>query len=163
MRVKSTSTPPSPKPQNALQKSSDRGCESGVLARTYFDREVVEGWRRADMVRRQRMVSDSERVVEEGQCWFVVGVSSMNMASLAVNKDHVTCFIAKFGPTEQDSSASGFVPVTPTTQQQRNKLVASAFDSGSPFTSPVSQDLWRRDLLLDRIAENLRLIGKSMG
>lgn len=88
MRTKSTSTPPSPKPQNALQKSSDRGCKSGVLARTYLDREVVEGWRRADMVRAQ-IQKEGERAVEEGQCWFVVGVSSMNMASLAVNTDHV--------------------------------------------------------------------------
>ena len=61
MRVKSTSTPTSPKPQNALQKSSDHGCKSGVLAQTYLNREVVEGWRRADM-RRQGMVSDSERM-----------------------------------------------------------------------------------------------------
>ena len=62
MRTKSTSTPPSPKPRNALQKSSDRGRKSGVLAQTYFDREEADGWRRADMVRRQRMVSDSERM-----------------------------------------------------------------------------------------------------
>ena len=62
MRTKSTSTPPSPKPQNALQKSSDRGRKSGVLAQTYIDREEVDGWRRADMVRRQGMVSDSERM-----------------------------------------------------------------------------------------------------
>ena len=66
MRVKSTSTPTSPKPQNALQKSSDRGCKSGVPALTYLDSEVVEGWRRADMVRRQGMVTNSDRRGKRG-------------------------------------------------------------------------------------------------
>jgi hypothetical protein len=81
MHAKSTSTPPSPKPQNALQKSSDRGCKSRVPARTCLGKEVVEGWRRVDMVRRQGMVSDSGRRGKNRRRGAVL-VSSKNMASL---------------------------------------------------------------------------------
>lgn len=50
MRAKSTSTPPSATPQKELQKSNERAFGSGELARAYFDRDVVDGCRRADMV-----------------------------------------------------------------------------------------------------------------
>lgn len=47
IRAKSTSTPPSPRPQNALQNSSERLDMSGELALAYFARDVVDAWRRA--------------------------------------------------------------------------------------------------------------------
>lgn len=47
MRAKRTSTPPSPGPQKALQKSSDRLERSGEVALAYFDKDVVDAWRRA--------------------------------------------------------------------------------------------------------------------
>lgn len=50
MRANNTSTPPSPRPQKALQKSRDRLAKSGEPARAYRDREVVDAWRRADIV-----------------------------------------------------------------------------------------------------------------
>lgn len=50
MRAKSTSTPPSPRPQKALQKSRDRLAKSGEPARAYRDKEVVDACRRADIV-----------------------------------------------------------------------------------------------------------------
>lgn len=46
----STSTPASLAPQKALQKSSERSANSGELARTYRESEVVDGCRRADIV-----------------------------------------------------------------------------------------------------------------
>jgi hypothetical protein len=45
-----TSTPPSPSPQKALQKSRDRFCKIGELVLAYFESEVVEGCRLADIV-----------------------------------------------------------------------------------------------------------------
>jgi hypothetical protein len=36
-------------PQNALQKSKERLTRSGEFARAYFDKEVVDDWRRADI------------------------------------------------------------------------------------------------------------------
>ncbi len=42
-RFYKTSTPPSARPQNELQKSSDRFCNTGELSRAYLDSEVVEG------------------------------------------------------------------------------------------------------------------------
>lgn len=47
MRAKRTSTPPSPRPQKALQKSSERLERSGEVALAYFDKDVVDAWRRA--------------------------------------------------------------------------------------------------------------------
>jgi hypothetical protein len=49
MRAKRTSTPPSLMPQNALQKSRERLDRSGEFARAYFDKDVVDDWRRADI------------------------------------------------------------------------------------------------------------------
>lgn len=51
MRAKRTSTPPSPTPQKALQKSRLRAEVSGEVVRAYFASDVVEGCRRADMMR----------------------------------------------------------------------------------------------------------------
>ena len=50
MRAKRTSTPPSPRPQKALQKSRERLEKSGEPARAYREREVVDVCRRADIV-----------------------------------------------------------------------------------------------------------------
>lgn len=50
MRANSTSTPPSPSPQNALQKSRALSDGSGESGRAYRDREVVLAGRRVDIV-----------------------------------------------------------------------------------------------------------------
>lgn len=58
----STSTPASPRPQNALQKSMEGSLpfspyprsDGGECARAKREREVAEGWRRADMLRIRR-------------------------------------------------------------------------------------------------------------
>jgi hypothetical protein len=50
MRAKRTSTPPSPNPQKALQKSRLRGEVSGDVARAYFASDVVDDCRLADMM-----------------------------------------------------------------------------------------------------------------
>ena len=47
MRAKRTSTPPSPRPQKALQKSSERLEKSGEVGLAYLDKDVVDAWRRA--------------------------------------------------------------------------------------------------------------------
>ena len=50
MRANKTSTPASLRPQKALQKSRERFCGIGECALAYFESEVVEGWRRADII-----------------------------------------------------------------------------------------------------------------
>lgn len=56
IRAKRTSTPPSPRPQKALQKSRDLLVKSGEFARAYFDRDVVDACRRADMIKAREQV-----------------------------------------------------------------------------------------------------------
>jgi hypothetical protein len=49
MRAKRTSTPPSPIPQKALQKSKERFVTAEAFVRAYFDKDVVDGCRLADI------------------------------------------------------------------------------------------------------------------
>lgn len=49
IRANNTSTPPSPMPQKELQKSRDRFPTPGEFSLAYFDKEVVEGCRFADI------------------------------------------------------------------------------------------------------------------
>ena len=55
MRAKRTSTPPSPIPQKALQKSKLRAVVSGEAVRAYLASEVADGCRLADMMRKWRL------------------------------------------------------------------------------------------------------------
>ena len=50
IRANRTSTPPSARPQNALQKSSDGFCGIGELSRAYLDSDVVEADLLVDIV-----------------------------------------------------------------------------------------------------------------
>lgn len=89
IRANNTSTPPSPKPQNELQKSRDRFCRTGVFL-AYFERDVVDDCLLADMVEKVRRKRKEE----------IEGVKSVEMdqvqgpytaASMAIN--HYFCGI----------------------------------------------------------------------
>ena len=62
MRAKRTSTPPSPSPQKALQKSRLRGEVSGDVVRAYFASDVVDDCRLADMMFARRGWSQTQQM-----------------------------------------------------------------------------------------------------
>ena len=56
-----TSTPASPEPQNALQKSSERSAKSGEFALSYRERDVVDACRRVAILWAvQQMAAESK-------------------------------------------------------------------------------------------------------
>ncbi len=78
MRANRTSTPPSPWPQNELQKSRDRlFWYPGEFARANLEREVVEGCLLADMIVNPVRGGECEETADVGALgkWWVVAVN----------------------------------------------------------------------------------------
>lgn len=75
MRANRTSTPPSPCPQNELQKSRDRlFWNTGEFARANLDKEVVDGCLLADIVVSPMRGGECEETADVGalgKCWVV--------------------------------------------------------------------------------------------
>ena len=94
MRANRTSTPPSPWPQNELQKSRDRlFWYTGEFARANLDREVVEGCLLADMMVSPVRGGECEETADVGALgkWQVVAVNESPVHQGVVHLARAVC------------------------------------------------------------------------